>query len=303
MEWLSRQRVIGPAVRWLVRTHLWRAYRRLDKVHWSRLAAAITFISFVSLFPLLALAAALVAAMLGPARVDAMSDRLADQVPGISDRLDIQALADNAGAVGLIAGVLLLFTGLGWVRSLRECLREVWLLADDQVNFALAKLKDLSLLAGLGAVGVLSLAGSGFAVGAVDWAAGQLGIEPAGPGAWLLRLVPVAAAIAVDFLLLVYVLIRVPGVRPPRRAVVVAGLLGAVGFELLKLLLGGYLSGVAAESVYGAFGVPVALLLWISFMARLLLFCAAWTATGNGGGDGGAQDAPVTSAPAGDEAG
>jgi membrane protein len=31
--------------------------------------------------------------------------------------------------------------------------------------------------------------------------------------------------------------------------------------------------------LYGAFGVPVALLLWISFVTRLVLFCAAWTAT------------------------
>jgi membrane protein len=33
--------------------------------------------------------------------------------------------------------------------------------------------------------------------------------------------------------------------------------------------------------MYGAFGVPVALLLWINFTAKLVLFCAAWTATGS----------------------
>jgi membrane protein len=55
--------------------------------------------------------------------------------------------------------------------------------------------------------------------------------------------------------------------------------MGAVGFELLKLLLGGYLQSVATKSVYGAFGTPIALLLWISFMARLMLFCTSWTAT------------------------
>lgn len=58
-----------------------------------------------------------------------------------------------------------------------------------------------------------------------------------------------------------------------------AALTGAVGFELLKLLLSGYMQGVATKSMYGAFGVPVALLLWINFTAKLVLFCAAWTAT------------------------
>jgi membrane protein len=63
---------------------------------------------------------------------------------------------------------------------------------------------------------------------------------------------------------------------------VVAGLIGAVGFELLKWLLTGYLQGVAGKSMYGAFAVPVAVVLWINLMARLLLYCAAWTATETG---------------------
>ena len=66
-----------------------------------------------------------------------------------------------------------------------------------------------------------------------------------------------------------------------RRRLFVAALTGAVGFELLKLLLSGYMQGVATKSMYGAFGVPVALLLWINFTSKLVLFCAAWTATGS----------------------
>jgi len=38
---------------------------------------------------------------------------------------------------------------------------------------------------------------------------------------------------------------------------------------------------IGRQSMYGAFGVPIALLLWINFTAKLLLFCAAWTATQN----------------------
>ncbi|GAA3297669.1 hypothetical protein GCM10020295_31120 [Streptomyces cinereospinus] len=81
------------------------------------------------------------------------------------------------------------------------------------------------------------------------------------------------------FLLLLYVLTLLPGVEPSRRRLVVGALIGAVGFELLKLLLSGYMQGVAAKSMYGAFGVPVALLLWINLTSKLVLFCAAWTAT------------------------
>ncbi len=68
----------------------------------------------------------------------------------------------------------------------------------------------------------------------------------------------------------------IPGQR--RRSVLQGALLGAVGFELLKLLLSSYLGSVAGRSLYGAFGVPVALLLWINFVCRLLMYCVSWTA-------------------------
>ncbi|NEE40443.1 YihY/virulence factor BrkB family protein, partial [Streptomyces sp. SID7982] len=71
-----------------------------------------------------------------------------------------------------------------------------------------------------------------------------------------LQVAALAVAVVADFLLLLYLLSLLPGVEPPRRRLVVAALLGAVGFELLKLLLGSYMRDVAGKSMYGAFGVP-----------------------------------------------
>ncbi|MFI8926402.1 YihY/virulence factor BrkB family protein [Streptomyces sp. NPDC053474] len=278
MDWLKKLPGIGPYVERLTRTHAWRSYERLDEVHWSRLAAAMTFISFVALFPLITVAAAIAAATLSAKQTQKIEDKISEQVPGISDQLDLDALVANAGTVGLVAGALLLFTGVGWVGSIRECLRAVWLLDDTDENPFLRKLKDLGVLAGLGGAGLASLIASAVASTAVGWTAEQLGVDKDGPGGVLLQLAAFAVAVLADFLLLLYVLTLLPGVQPPRRALIVAALLGAAGFELLKLLLGGYMKGVAAKSMYGAFGVPVALLLWINFTAKLLLFCAAWTA-------------------------
>jgi membrane protein len=115
----------------------------------------------------------------------------------------------------------------------------------------------------------------------VGWTARQLGIGEHDWGSVLLQSAAFAVAVLADFLVLLYVLTLLPGVEPPRHRLVVAALMGAVGFELLKLLLSGYMRGVASKSMYGAFGVPVALLLWINFTAKLVLFCAAWTATGH----------------------
>ncbi|MFE9398023.1 YihY/virulence factor BrkB family protein [Streptomyces flavidovirens] len=280
MDWLKNLPVVGPFVTRLTVTHAWRTYETLDRVHWTRLAAAITFISFLSLFPLITVGAAIGAALLSDDQLHRMENKIAEQVPGISGQLDLASLVENAGTVGIVAGAVLLFTGIGWVGSMRECLRAVWELDDtDEGNIFLRKLKDGGVLAGLGVIGLSSWAASSIGSTAVDWTAEQTGVSQSGAGGVLLRIAALALAVGADFLILLYVLTLLPGVQPVRHRLITASLIGAIGFELLKLLLGSYMKGVAAKSMYGAFGVPVALLLWINLTAKLLLCCAAWTAT------------------------
>ncbi|RSS55091.1 YihY/virulence factor BrkB family protein [Streptomyces sp. WAC01280] len=282
MDWLTKLPVIGPVAARLMRTHAWRSYETLDEVHWTRLAAAITFLSFLALFPLITVAAAIGAALLSTEQLDKIEDKVADQVPGISDQLDIDGLVANAGTVGLIAGALLLLTGISWIGSMRECLRVVWGLdGAEEGNPIVRKGKDALVLLGLGGVAICSLAASWLGSTAVGWSADKAGISGEGAGGYLLQAAAVLVAAAADFLMLLYILTLLPGVQPPRRRLLVAAVIGAIGFELLKLLLGGYMKGVAGKSMYGAFGTPIALMLWINFTAKLLLFCAAWTATGS----------------------
>ncbi|MCM2577948.1 YihY/virulence factor BrkB family protein [Streptomyces meridianus] len=278
MERLTRIPVLGPAIARLMRTHAWHAYERLEEVHWSRLAAAITFVSFVAVFPLITVAAAVGATLLSPTQLGNLKLELAQQVPGISDRLDIDGLVANAGTVGAIAGAALFVTGVGWVGSLRECLRAVWGKEEDPGNPVVRKARDGVVLIGLAGIGFVAMGGSALASGGVGRLAELLGIDEGAAGRVLLFAAGLAIAVLADLLLLAFVLTRLPRVHPARRTVLIAGLIGALGFELLKVLLSGYLQGVASRSMYGAFGVPVALLLWINLMARLLLYCAAWTA-------------------------
>ncbi|MEV6028703.1 YihY/virulence factor BrkB family protein [Streptomyces sp. NPDC052036] len=302
MDWLKRLPGIGPLVVWLMATHAWRSYERLARVKWTRLAAAMTFVSFVALFPLLTVAAAIAAATLSVDRQNKLQSKVAEQFPGISGQLDIHGLVQSAGTVGIIAGAALFLVGIGWVAQIRDCLRAVWELPDSDENPILAKLKDGGVLIGLGGAILVTIAISTLATALVDWMAGELGLDKGGWGSVLLRIVAFAVAVLADFLVLLYALTLLPGVEPPRHRLLVAALIGAVGFELLKLLLSGYIQGVASKSMYGAFGVPVALLLWINFTAKLVLFCAAWTATRNSGAEevrGASGDAPDRAAASG----
>lgn len=291
MDWLTKLPVIGPLVARLMRTHAWRSYERLDRVHWTRLAAAITFISFLALFPLITVAAAVGAALLSKEQLATLQKNLAEQVPGISDQLDLDALVANAGTIGLVAGAILLFTGIGWVGAMRDCLRAVWDRDDeDEGNPFARKGKDALVLLGLGGAGLASAAASTLGSSAVGKSAEWLGIPRDGAGGALLRSGAFLVGVMAAFLLLLYVLTLLPGVEPPRGRLIQAALIGAVGFELLKLLLSGYMREVAAKSMYGAFGVPIALLLWINFTAKLLLYVSSWTATRDDADGDGAED-------------
>ncbi|MEU6340490.1 MULTISPECIES: YihY/virulence factor BrkB family protein [unclassified Streptomyces] len=279
MEWLTKIPVIGPWIARLMRTHAWRTYEHLESVHWTRLAAAITFVSFVALFPLLTVGAAVGAALLSPSQLKQLQDKLAEQVPGIADKLNINGLVDNAGTVGAIAAILLVLTGVSWIAALRDCLRAVWHKDDENGNPFLTRLKDLGVLIGLGAVALLSVVCSTLAGTAINRLGDAIGLDENGIGRVLLSVVGFCVAVLIDVGIFAYLLTLLPGVTPNRRDVVVASLIGAIGFEVLKLLISGYLQSVATKSMYGAFGVPIALLLWMNFTAKLLLFCAAWTAT------------------------
>lgn len=217
MDWLKKLPGVGPLVARLTATHAWRSYERLDRVKWTRLAAAMTFTSFVALFPLLTVVAAVAAATLSKERQDTLEDKIAEQVPGISDQLNIDGLVQNAGTVGLIAGAALLFTGIGWAGSMRECLRAVWELPDDEENPVLRKAKDLGILVGLGGAVLVTLATSTVASAMVGWITEQLGIDKEGWGSVLLQIAAFLVAVLADFLLLLYVLTLLPGVEPKRR--------------------------------------------------------------------------------------
>jgi len=261
--------VIGPT---------WRAYARYGDRQGNRLSAAVTYYGFLSLFPLVTLAAAVVAAALDESQVKRMQDKLAEQIPGIADKLDLDALVRNAGAVGVIGGALLLMSGTGWVDATRSSIRAIWDVEEEPGNAITRKVGDVGVLIGLGLALALSVGASAFATVVIRHVSDSIGLEHAPVGRVLLQIAAFVIAVGASLVLFLYLLVGMPRLTMSRGVAVRGALIGAVGFEVLKLLVSGYIAGVAGKSAYGAFGVPVALLLWIYFVVRLLLFCAAWTA-------------------------
>src|SRR5689334_10885026 len=99
MDWLARLPWIGPRLQPRVdaalRTHAWRAFAHLLSVHWTRLAAAMTFTSFLALFPLITVGAAIGAVLLSKDQLDTLERKISEQIPGIADQIDINGLVAN----------------------------------------------------------------------------------------------------------------------------------------------------------------------------------------------------------------
>jgi len=284
MDWLTGLPVIGPVVAWVLRTRPYRVYEHFNAANGNRLAGAMTFFGFLALFPLLTLAAAVAAAVLNQSQVHRLQGQVTKQLPGLTNSLDLNNFVANAGTVGVISGVVLLFSGLGLVSTMRGSIRAVWDLPEDPGNPIIRKLLDVGVLIGLGIVAAISIGASligGFLAGRIATA---VGLERTGAGHYVLAVAGFVVAVIADMFMFVYLLAGLPRLgeefesRPRRRVLLQGALLGAIGFELLKLLLSSYLSRVAGRSMYGAFGTPVALLLWINFISRWLFFCVSWTA-------------------------
>lgn len=248
------------------------------------LAGSITYYGFLSFFPILALSffvVGFVARFYPELRIDLVR-ALNEVLPGIlgpdEGDLSLADIEDAAGAVGLVGFVAGLYTGLGWLSSMRNGLRTVFELPDDeQPSFARGKLRDLLTLVVVGAALVFSVTVSGFVRGfskqALEFV--HLGTELA-PALMALTVVIGVASSALLFYLLFRLL---ADSETPTLSLWKGALLGALGFELLKELSGLLLSSTRSQPAFQAFGIALIVAVWINYFSRVVLFAASWAHT------------------------
>jgi membrane protein len=260
------------------RTQLWRAWQRYGDRRGNRLAGATSFFGFLSLFPLIVLAAAITGPLLGEDAVKALKDALQHNLPGIGDKIDIDSLISNAGTIGLVSGVSLLLTGLGWIDSLRASIRSMHELDDEPGNTVKLKLVDLGALIGLGLLGLLATGASSILTGLSKRIVQWTDLDGTWLAHWGLGLISIVVGIAAGAVLFTYLQTALPRILLPRKVVLIAALAGGVAFYLAQRLGNLYVNHViGANAAYGALALPLALLVWIYLMTRVIMLIAAWT--------------------------
>lgn len=273
--WELRRR--SPAV-----DHLVRAYERYADRNGTQLASAVTYYAFLSFFPLLALAFAVVGFLAAQnVELTAYLNQVLDEVlPGLSQELPVEQIADARVGAGLIGLLGLLYAGLNVVSELRRALHSIWLTSlKVGPGFLVRKIVDLLVMIGLGLALLATVSFTSVAQAATSWLLSLVDLDGSVPASLTLRLLALAIAITANMGIFLLAFALLSGSGRSVRTMWRGALLGAVGFEILKAAASVLLAGTLANPVYASFAVLVGLLVWINLVMRLVMFSAAWTAT------------------------
>jgi membrane protein len=268
--------------------HTVRMFAHYSAVNGNGQAGAVTYFGFLSFFPILALGFFVIGlvAQLYPDIRDQMVAEINNLLPGVvgngDGQIRIETIEDYAGTVGLVGLALVLYAGLGWLSAMRQALEVMFVVPRrEHPNLLMGKLRDLGTLALIGVTLMVSVSLSGAVTGFSDLILGWVGIDASSPvPTVLLNLVGhVLAIIASTVLLLTMFKLLLVETHVPRRALVRGAVLGAVGFEILKLGANLLLAQTRGNPAFQAFGVALILLIWINYFSRLVMYSAAWAYT------------------------
>jgi membrane protein len=264
--------------------HAVRMQEHYTSVKAGQQAGAVTYYAFLSFFPILALSFFVVGwiAKVYPAARSDLRDAINGLLPHLVGSKPGQIRLDDvesaAAAVGLVGLVVLLYSGLGWLSAMRDALAVVFELpAREQPNFVVGKIRDVSTLAVIGTVLLLSVAVAGlvggFSLDVLAWAGLSSELD------WLVKLLTLVLGFAANVLLFFTMFVLLAEPRTPRRSLWSGALLGAVGFEVLKQLSGRLFAATQGSPAFQAFGIALILLVWINYFSRVVLYSAAWAHT------------------------
>jgi membrane protein len=278
-SFLVRQRRQRP---WL--DHVVRAGEAFSERYGNHYAAAITYFSVLSLFPLLMIAFGVAGFVLAgnPQLLSELKDGITSAAPaGLGETLNdvVDQAIESRGTVGVIGLLAAAYSGLGWMGNLRDALTAQWGQEKQKRPFFSTMLSDLLSLLGLG----IALAVS-FGLTAAGSGLGRLLLRLVGldDDAWaraLLVLATVVLSLAANWLVFVWVISRLPRERVSARSAMRGALIAAIGFEVLKQVATVYLESVASSPTGALFGPIIGLLVFANLVSRFLLYVTAWTAT------------------------
>lgn len=282
----AKAALAGMRSRWPVFDHLVRTVLHYAQVQGNVLAGAVTFFGFLSFFPILALAFAVIAyvAAVYPDAEEALVRGISKVLPELigpeDGQISVETFKDAAGAAGVIGLAGLLYSGLGWLSGMRQALQAAFVLDQhDKRNFVVGKGVDLLVLAIIGLTLILSVSVSGVITGFSEALFDWIGIAGSPPVQGLLWTLSFVVGIAASVLLFFVMYRLLPAPDLPTSALVKGAILAALLFELLKRLAFLLFAQAASSPGAAVLGIALVLVIWINYFSRVVMLGAAWAYT------------------------
>lgn len=249
----------------------------------SRIGAAMAFYTIFSLAPILVIATAIAGLAFGR---DAVQNRIVGQMQGLLGEEGAQLiqqmirnayLADHAGLATLISLLALLFGASAVFAELSTAFERIWGSSRQYGNavatFLLLRLRGLMVVIGIGFLLLTSLVASTLLLAFSDYLKYLYG------PLWVVGSVlqPLLSVLFTTALFMLMTLPLIP-VAIPLSLNFISSLFAAVLFEGGKIGVGFYLGHSAVASSFGAAGSLAVLLVWIYYVAHVVLLSAEYTA-------------------------
>jgi membrane protein len=282
-----RERLAEARRRWAWLDHLARAGSHYKSKNGDHMAAAVTYFSFLALFPIILVGFAVLGIVLqgNHGLLTDIQNQVNKSAPaGLGGHNGIltkamSSAANHWKAVGIIGLLGALYAGLGWIGNLRTAIQAIWEYEIAKENFLVAKVKDLFALLGLGLAVIVSLALTAAGTGATHALVKLAGLQDVFGVGVVTRIIGIVVAVLADTIIFGWMFVRLPRSPLTMRAVFRGSLFAAVGFELLKVVGTYYIAQVGKSPSAGVFGSVIGLLVFVNLVSRFLLFATAWTAT------------------------
>ena len=252
----------------------WAVIQTFSKAEGALLSGSMAYYTFLSLLPLLMVAAFVIATFADPepeARA-AVAEALNQAFPGVGTDIFeevINQVVQNKAALGVFGLLSVAYAGSGFVGSMTACLNRMWQLPSGR-NPVGQKIVNIGVVMLLGSV----LLGSALLTIWVSATAQRtLELQPTSPVISMIEEVAGPASMLIVLLLLYRFL---PARRHSWLSQVPGAVFGSIGFYLLKRGFDFWASHSAGIGALPRSLVSVTLLLvWLGFFGQLILYGAA----------------------------
>lgn len=260
------KRLRALAKRWPWLGSVLDVHERVSETNGSATAAATTLTFFVSMFPLLLVVIAIFGYL--AAGDPDVADRLVEDLDLTGQAADtfrdtLENAEDSRQAASIVGLIGLMWSGLGVTAAVSMAVRTPW---QRKAPGLKARAWGLVWLLGGGATLVGSLV-----LGAV------LNFLPEAIPKVVSSLLVVAAGLVVEFAFFLWTFWVLGERQAGWRSLVPGAIVGAIGFEVLKVLAALLLPRMVASSssLYGPLGVVFAILAFLALFSRLLVYASA----------------------------